>query len=215
MDCEICVIVPAGLWWVIMWVGSSLLYHAQLYRIVNFCGGLGTYKTIGAIALAVEMWRRRFADKIFTNMRSFDGDEFSGELSDAIVIMDEAWTVLDSRMWSSKNTSIGAYLRKRNIYLILPSVTPIDVRFRAITVRSVARLGWAVVYEVKRADEKRELNYVTLLNPQKYYSTYDTKEIPDEDVTGRLVDALKGKYKDAGVRREVQLYDPDDFSGIR
>jgi hypothetical protein len=137
-----------------------------------------------------------------------------GKLRDAVVVYDEAWQTLDSRSFGAKRSQQWmAYLRKRKITLLLPSVFNIDVRFRVLVVQRVVEINrWAWLYQWKVDDGFRPFGGMfLLLEPLKYGEIYDHMEEPDEERGERLAEGLSGWQltgKGKGEDREL-LLDPE------
>lgn len=193
----------------------------QVLRAIRICFLKGTYgsgKTLLSCALAVEWWRRRWAEHIQTNL-ILEGDFYEpipDEILDTFVIYDEAWQTLDSRTFSAKASQQWlAYLRKRNVTLVLPSVLAVDVRFRVMMCQRALAIGdlfWTYRWIVEDGLEKYG-GYFFLIRPLEYRFMYNHKEEPDFDRSLWLGETLGRGAPQAGKRQRELLIDPDASIG--
>lgn len=106
-------------------------------------GGLqGGGKTLAAIAIADELYRRRMVKGVVAN---FEHDLPLPDWRETMMyetcaIIDEAHLLIDSRTASSNDKRIGAFARKTGVVWLYPSVYPVDVRQRVLKVFRTGRL---------------------------------------------------------------------------
>jgi len=129
-------------------------------------------------------------------------------LANVAIVFDEAWILLDAREWKSQiGRTIGAYLRKYNLYLILPSVFPVDVRFRQFYVQRVLNLA---VFGVPAWIYKWRLECgliddggaFAMLRPSSLYGTYDHLATPSDDAGITDAMAMTQERGDVNLSRD-------------
>lgn len=173
----------------------DLPFYASAFRTVWFCGRYGGGKTSGALWLADKLIRAGEARLIATNFELFKGrelhryDNFDAMMadesfSDCVMIYDESHMHLGRFAKEERINAYTAYLRKRNLILLLPSVRKLHSEFRDFRIYRywnglVFGLPvWLYRYRVdigmKDADEGR----LVLWFPQRVFSWYDTKARP-------------------------------------
>ena len=168
----------------------------DLYRFVWISGRYGGGKTLLSVAFADALLRSGRVSRIFSNFPfklSSPLPSSPDDIRDSCVIFDEAWLYFDSRSrnWSFVS-AVLAYLRKRNVYLLLPSVFPLDKRLRQVCAQRVAAfsrllpglpwlysfsVGWGVYSD----------RHFFLLFPSRYFSLYDHLAIPSYEDGERLI----------------------------
>lgn len=144
-----------------------------------------------------DVWIRKYSREEFEQRgdnRQYDTvvadqcpDGYRPGLANAAVVFDEAWILLDAREWKRQvGRTIGAYLRKYNLYLILPSVFPVDVRFRQFYCQRVLNLAvfgfpmWIYKWRLECGliDDGGTFG---LWRPSALYGTYDHLATPSDD----------------------------------
>lgn len=175
--------MSAEWWWMI-----------RNYRVAAMAGRFGSGKTLLAMAAAVELWRQALVTHVYSNL-TMKGDwqeELPSVIRDAVIVFDEAWIELDSRSWSRKRSMEWlAYLRKRNIYLLLASVTDLDVRFRRLTVyRSMVMPKiWRYTWMVNDGMKPVKGSFL-IQNPSDYFQVFDTLEEPSVERAAEIRERL-------------------------
>ena len=195
------------------------------FRVLWLAGRFGGGKTLLSFALSAWLYNNGYADRIYSNIPSplcSDLDDTT-KLWKSAMVLDEAWVLLDAREYS-KNVSrtIGAFLRKYDLYLLLPSVFPVDVRFRSFYVQRTFNgmiLGlplWVYSWRLN-SGVSSDRGWFGLWMPQKFYGSYDTMATPSDDggllgamqyTVGFDVADIESEYTgDAGM--EIEQYEQD------
>jgi hypothetical protein len=173
---------------------DEFFWMVRNYRVMYARGRYGSGKSLLAVATAVELWRRGLVDHIYSNL-ILRGDWFeqvTGSIRDAVIVFDEAWVELDSRSWDRKvANSWLAFLRKRNIYLLLASVTNVDVRFRTLQVQRSQVLPKLWRYQWVVNDGMKPIKGAFMIyDPGPYFEVFDTNEEPSADLAALIRNAL-------------------------
>jgi hypothetical protein len=185
---------------------SELFWIATTYRAVNIAGRYGSGKTLLAVAMAFELWKRGYIDKIYSNfpMAGREIEYLPGD-RDFVMILDEAHVVLDSRAFSAKASQTWLKdLRKRNSVLLVPAVMGVDVRFRAVMVQRFLMLGnfaWLYRWQI---DDGMGVHgsWFALVRPSKYFGAYDTHYSPVDEDFENIQTVMSGEV------RSNDRYDP-------
>lgn len=108
-----------------------MLEQLSLFRSCWFSGRYGGGKTLAAVWAAMQLVNRGSVTKIISNIDLYVGvegvalgDREVQQSTDAAILIDEAWVVLATGKWKEARDWF-AFLRKRNQYLLLPSVLPL------------------------------------------------------------------------------------------
>jgi len=127
-----------------------LLDNLSMFRSLWLMGRFGGGKTSLAVYLTLMLADQGKIKRIVTNITLNIGIEPTPvdqhgvmEITDSVMLIDEAWEWLGTGQWKEAK-SWFAFLRKRNQYLLLPSVLPltsITRVFRIERTRSLSQLG--------------------------------------------------------------------------
>jgi hypothetical protein len=155
-------------------------------------GRYGSGKTTTAFWLADWLYATGRVDRILTNIGSPQREyPISIPVENAAIVLDESWLFLDT--WSAVREYAG-FLRKNNLYLIMPSVFPPHGRLRQISLqRWFNGMVTGVPIWVYRWDLSdgavKEKGYFALWNPGRVFGQFDTKSIPstDDDTDGAVI----------------------------
>lgn len=166
----------------------------QAFRVCWLGGRFGGGKTSLAVALAASILRIGWVDGVISNFPISFGKipEEPTDLRNKAIILDEAWLYLKNR---KAVEDYAAFLRKANIFLILPSVFPIHPRLSFLRVQrlfngQVFKLPfWVYKYSLSMMNIK-ENGYFLLLNPQSIYPAYDTLYIPSNNAGEIIAQSL-------------------------
>lgn len=139
-----------------------------LFRSVRVCwfkGVMGSGKTLGAFAVAEELYRRRMATGIVSNV-PWDaervpiqpwrdllppGHRYEGQprmMNGAAIVFDETWIEADSRTSMTNNRSYGALARKFECWWLCPSIFKPDKRLAYMSIARISRLSLPVIRQV-------------------------------------------------------------------
>ena len=112
--------------------GTVFLRNLIGTRVLWLSGRYGGGKTLLAFALADWLIGNGYCKNCLSNIDHELPRLEAGERPwNTVIVFDESWILLDARDWDREVGRVfGAFLRKQNLYLLLPSVFPVDVRFR-------------------------------------------------------------------------------------
>jgi KaiC/GvpD/RAD55 family RecA-like ATPase len=178
---------------------SELFWLATTYRVLNIRGHYGSGKTLLAVAMAYELWRKDYVGKIYANfpMAGRELEYIEGDLN-FVMIIDETHVVLDARSFSKNASSKWLKdIRKRNSILIAPSMTDVDVRFRKVMVQRslmIGNLAWLYRWQV---DDGMGVhgNWFMIYKPSRYFGAYDTRYSPLDEDFERLERVMSGNVE--------------------
>lgn len=186
-----------------LWADSFLRLLAA-YRVVWLSGRFGGGKTALAVWLSAWLVANKYAAHIVSNL-PVEGrtDPCPVPLKDSAILLDEAWMYVDT--WNDVK-SYAAFLRKMNLFLLMPSVWPPHPRLRILEVHRVFNgrvIGlpfWVYRWSLSMASIG-EKGYFLLAWPERCFGFYDTEYIPKDD--GGIVDAMSRTIGDLpdGERR--------------
>jgi len=157
-------------------------------------GAYGSGKTLLAVALTEELFKRGLVDGCLSNIDTVFPERLDylkpsdGTLFRRVMLVDEAHEVFDNRTSMTNDKRNGAYLRKFKAYMIAPSIYPIDKRERPIIVWRDADffgLGLLWIYhyildlDYKLPASEKGFGWFALWRPSKYFDRYDTSAPPD------------------------------------
>ena len=113
--------------------GGVFLHTLRAYRIAWIGGRYGGGKSSLAVRLAIEFLERGWAQHAIGNFPCvvFESWRDMGELRDCFIVLDEAGAWMKERDFEDT----VAFLRKRNLFLVLSSVLPPPIRARALNVQ--------------------------------------------------------------------------------
>jgi hypothetical protein len=219
-----------------MFLGASLFLRTLVgMKVLWLAGRFGGGKTLLSFALGLWLQKQGYTRHIYSNIPSQVADpvpvpeppgfalhsdpETGKPKAYASVIFDEAWILLDAREWN-KNVarSIGAFLRKYDIFLLLPSVFSIDKRFRNFYVQRVLNCyAFGLPCYVYKWGLKMgfvdETGFFGLWRPSDYFGTYDHLATPGDDgglvaamaATSQLPDSVESVFTgDVGEYGEIE-----------
>jgi len=170
---------------------DEFLYNLLAYRILWIRGRLGGGKTLLAVALAQHLIERHGFRGVISNFptalpqhpwREMHPDGRPRGVRGAVCIWDEAGLFLDRRSFMTNDRGVGALLRKLDSVLLLPSVTPPDLRLSYFSVARDIRIGesWRYVWQLAMPGMRAETG-TFWLRPRSTYGMYDTRYIPVDD----------------------------------
>jgi len=159
---------------------GRFLREVRDHHTLNIQGRRGSGKTLLSFAVAREFLRAGWASTIHSNVESSLCSPLYCPLESAFIVLDESWILLDSREWrKNKTTALGAFLRKRAIWLALPSVFPIDSRYRALRAWrrfNLYRAGLPIWYYRWESGSGRDLREggFWLFMPSSFFGQFDS-----------------------------------------
>ncbi len=174
---------------------DEFIYQFTQHRVAYIRGHFGSGKTLLAVALGVELWRLGLTDRIFTNFPMAGRCLDYSQNRRGYVILDEASRVLDSRKFLMNSSDDWLYaMRKRQMYLILPSKTEVDKRFRDLTIQRVQMIAnkrWVYRWEISDGVGRLTGDF-TLKNPSDIFGLYSTEWEPAPQEFENLKRLMKG-----------------------
>jgi len=109
---------------------DAFLRMVANHRVVWLSGRFGGGKTSLAVWIAAWLVRNRYAARLVSNIPIVGRvDPPPVPINDSVILLDESWMYVDS--WSDVK-AYAAFLRKANLYLLLPSVWPPHSRLRIL-----------------------------------------------------------------------------------
>lgn len=176
--------------------GSNFLNMLRNFRICWLGGRFGGGKTALAVRMSMEFLERGWVEHAvgnfpcvtFTDLHRID------ECRDTFIVLDEAGVWLSDKEFDS----ITAFLRKRNLYVVLSSVLPVQLRARTLNIQrifnghTVGLNFWLYggVLDYMRVKEKLSLTWT---NPREIFGLYDTTYVTADDagIVEWVLDAFK------------------------
>lgn len=206
----------------------EFLYLAQSYRVVNMFGHYGSGKTLLAVHLAMEFWKRGIVEKIYTNFPCVGAEiEYVENDKNFVMVLDEAHVVIDSRAFSKQASQTWLKdLRKRKSILLVPAVLSVDKRFRSLAVArimAVGNLAWVYRWQIDDGVGEHSGTFI-LWKPYQYFGAYDTEYIPtDEDFQNIMKVMAEGANSNPGTEAwtpnpewgQGQVIEVDDGQKLR
>ena len=170
---------------------DDFLNMTLVTRTLYLTGRYGGGKTSLAFILAAWLYDQGKVDTIHANVPSVLCEPPIVPVERACFVVDEAHAFLDNARDAKE---AAAYLRKWEIWLLMPSVFPPHRRLSSLWCQRIFNgyvLGipcWFYKWTVKQA-AVTEKGYFVIARPDKIFGFYDTKGIPPDD--GGLFTALK------------------------
>jgi hypothetical protein len=165
------------------------------FRIAWVGGRFGGGKTAFAVRLAYEFVNRGWAQHSVGNFPCvlFTSLDRLPEVRDTVIVMDEAGLFLQDRMFND----LTAFLRKRNLYLIMSSVMPVPLRAKSLNVQRIINYNtvglplwrYSCVLDYMRVQEKMTIDW---WYPSEVFGLYDTSYPAQDD--GGIVAWVKGAF---------------------
>lgn len=182
--------------------GALFLQMFRNFRVVWIGGRYGSFKTALSVRLAYEFIQRGWADHMICNFPCVfaTGLRRLPDLRKTFIILDEG----GSGGWLNERSfgDIAAFLRKRDLYLCIPSVAPVNLRARMLNVQ----MSWdahaigidAVIYSMQldymRVKAKSRLFWT---KTSEIYGTYDTTHVAPH--SGAIIPFIRSVFKADGV----------------
>jgi len=171
------------------WVNAEyVLQVLRAFRVVWLKGRFGGGKTLLSFALGREFLERGWSRYLISNIGSAWSDKVENveprdTKLDVFVIVDEAGQFLQT---NSQIDTVMAYARMMNVVAVMPSVMPIPVRARFLSIiRVFNAYGIGLPFWIYRLDlsyaGQTERTHFALLKPHEYYGVYDTESFAADD----------------------------------
>lgn len=176
--------------------------------ITGIFGDLGSGKSLLASILGI--YNHKIGKNVYANYKLEYSEKINPidllnfELENCALILDEANTILDSRLNSNANRLLGYFVlqsRKRNVNIFYTAqiAGSVDLRLRLVTSRPIhaERLEGGFKYKIYKSIELE--SYVTIFLSLKkalpFFKLYDTNEIiyPIDIYAGENIDIVEIK----------------------
>lgn len=166
----------------------------KTHRSVFLTGPQGEGKTSLGTMIAIELRKHGAVSHIWANFTMRYADRIQPPILDGVSVMDETHQFLDARNFQSNNTSgYFAYSRKRNLYMVMPSVFDVDKRLRGLCIRRtypLKNLIWFYRWWEGEEDSQEKPRRLAIWKPQEVFSCYDTLAETGMQPDGGYADAL-------------------------
>lgn len=188
-------------------MADAFLRMVANYRVVWLSGRFGGGKTSLAVWLAAWLVKNGYARRLVSNIPIVGrADPPPVPINDSAVLLDESWMYVDS--WDDVK-AYAAFLRKANLYLLLPSVWAPHQRLRILECHRVFNgvvVGlpfWVYRWSLGMGSIS-EKGYFMLWRPEKCFGLYDTEYIPKDD--GGIMAAIAASIGElpSNGRRQVR-----------
>lgn len=183
-----------------MFLGADAFFRELMgIRSCALTGHVGSGKTLGAIAIACELMRRRYVSGVWANFPHTL--PASSGLDGSCIILDEASIVMDSR-WSSVAFDLyGSFVRKYKGVYLYPSVHQVDKRARnleVIRLIDIDTIPYARFWVYQWTSTSGAKGMFFLFRPEDYFGLYDTEFVPTDD--GGILEQLCSMYPDTVIQ---------------
>lgn len=176
-----------------MFMGADVFFIILTgYRMCWLAGPYGSGKTALSVAIASELVRRELADKVVSNIPIVGATSPPPvPLEDAAIIMDEAHAFMDK--WDNVKKYM-AFVRKRNLYFLMPSVFAPHPRIRSVVLRRSFNFFlfgvpfWWFDWSITNGHITEKGSF-GIWQPNHVFGVYDTNAEPLDDAG--IMDALK------------------------
>lgn len=170
-------------------------------------------KTSLAVRLGIEFCERGWSDHILTNFPSVVATSLMSlpDLRKCFIILDEGGTWLSRKNFDD----VAAFLRKRDLVLVVPSVIPPPISARMLSVQrtfSLDGLGlpiWFYSSTLDYMNVKEEYKF-TWYNPREIFGLYDTSAVTNDD--GGLVTLINAFFDDDA--RKGRLHNDQNITEV-
>lgn len=186
------------------------------HRTLFLTGEMGEGKTSLGTMIAIELRKRGAINHIWSNFPMRYRDQIKPPVFDGVAVMDETHEFLDARNFQSNNASAyTGYSRKRNLYMIMPSVYSIDKRLRGLCIQRyypLKNLLW--IYEWWEGEEEKDSkkHRLAIWKPAEVFSCYDTHAetgmIPDAGYSDALTISIEWDRRQHTQWNGLDFYAP-------
>lgn len=180
------------------------------YRAVWIRGRYGGGKTSLAMFIALEIGRRGSVSKLLANI-----DTALREyppvipVKDAVIVMDEAVFYLET--WRDVK-AYAAFLRKNNLFMLMPSVYAVHKRlrplecYRVFNAMVVGLPFWLYRYKIESPDSKPDYGYFALVRPLRIFKYFNTASNPVDDggVLSSVTESFRLAYEAERARIKTE-----------
>lgn len=178
-----------GIKWGKMFNSFEVLRYITLFRTCWIGGRYGGGKSALAVHLALQLIAEGHCTKVAANMplhlgvagRAIEADEVQA-LTDVAIILDEGWNQLGKGSDNHKLKMWLAYLRKRNQYVLMPSVLDLARQLMVFTIErrfNFIPLGlsaWLYQWRLRTGGitkRSEQTGYFVWSKPQAAFAFYD------------------------------------------
>ncbi len=177
---------------------DEYLHLVTAFRACWYCGRYGGGKTYLAFLTASWLLANGYVETVVSNVPSCISSPVPSALDSAAIVLDESWQYISTRR---DVLDYAAFLRKFDLYLLLPSVFPVHRRLSFLKVQRVINgYNFGVPLWIYRWDLSmssiHERGYFGVLYPHRAYGMYDTLFVPGHDAG--ISDALRRRAQLAG-----------------
>jgi hypothetical protein len=194
--------------------GEQALQTFRGQRNLWIGGRYGSYKTACSVRLAIEFMERGWSDHLICNFPCVAATDPSrlGDLRKVFIILDEG----GAGNWLTERTfgDVVAFMRKRDLYLCVPSYSTPPLKARALNMQMVfdghASMLDFVVYQMSLDNMNvHERNRLIWRKASEIYGLYDTNHIASD--SGGILTLINAVFRADGVGREYET-NPNDSS---
>ena len=194
----------------------DILFTIRNFRSAWFGGRYGGGKTALAVATAGYIVAAGWADKIYANfpMRWRLALLEDTDMRDAVIVLDEGWSMVET--WDDVK-AFAAFLRKRNLYVLIPSVFPPHQRLKFLSIMrifngfSVGIPAWFYSATLSGMGGKPERYIFSWITPDEIYGLYDTEAYPEVE-TEEIIKAALAKDDTHAKHKAKKLTGPGAVS---
>jgi len=199
-------------------IGAGIFVEmVKNFRVLWVRGRYGGGKTSLTVLLSGKLLAEGIVNQVVSNIPMTFSVPASDPLKDACLVLDEAWMYIEGR---NDVKDYGAFIRKQNDILLLPSVFPVHARFSSFYVTRIFN-GYIVGLPVwwyrwtLRDKDIKETGVFGVLHPVAVFGHYPTKYVPGDD--GGISEAMERTSKNDGYkgtrseqRRTVSLWGDEE-----
>ncbi len=168
-----------------MFFGAESFWRlVRNYRHCWYRGRYGGGKTSLAVATALQLLDSKQAKACVSNIPTAFGEQSLPDLAENVVIlMDEG-----GLFWKTGRAFelVAAYLRKQNIFVLIPSITPPSLQFRTLSVQRIFNVAsvtglniWIYKWSIRAGGISEDGKFVWAF--PKIFKWYDTNYAPTGD----------------------------------
>jgi len=176
------------------------------YRVAWLAGRYGSYKTALSVMICIEYLERGWVDYAVGNFPAAPFTDWGRipELRDVIVVLDEGGNWLNDKSFNE----VTAFLRKRNIVLLIPSVQPPNLKARTLNLQMVFNansLGIDWIFYACKLDylNIKETYRLNWRGTKEIFGLYDTEYAPTDG--DGIIEWIVGEFQKAERERKAGI----------